>query len=147
MVKAEWRKIYQHGWSIRYWIYASAAAAAVEGLKMDIEPLGEVSEIIQADGEPLKLLGPCRIFLESDDLGGRRIIYCAVLNRGKRKETIISIDYLKKWNLLYQTVPIESVDDYIERKYLNNKYSAYNTSLSNKIESTCTRRVGIKGSR
>ena len=43
--------------------------AVVEGLKMKIEPLREVSEIIQADGEPLKLLGSCRIILESDNLG------------------------------------------------------------------------------
>ena len=42
----------------------------VEGLKMKLEPLKEVSEIIQADGQPLKLLGLCRMFLESDNLGG-----------------------------------------------------------------------------
>ena len=91
--------------------------AVSEGLKMEIEPLREVSEIIQADGEPLKLLGSCRIFLESDNFGGRRMIDCAVIDGGKSKETLISIDYLKKWNLLHQTFPIESVDDYIECKF------------------------------
>ena len=44
--------------------------AVVKGLKMELEPLKEVSEIIQADGQPLKLLGLCRMFLESDNLGG-----------------------------------------------------------------------------
>ena len=63
------------------------------------------------------------------------MIDCAVIDGGKSKQTLISIDYLKKWNLLHQTFPNESIDDYIERKYLNNKYSAYYTSLSNKIES------------
>ena len=41
--------------------------AVVEGLKMELEPLKEVSEIIQVDGQPLKLLGFCRMFLESDN--------------------------------------------------------------------------------
>ena len=63
------------------------------------------------------------------------MIDCAVIDGGKSKETLISIDYLKKWNLLHQTFPFESVDDYIEQKYLNNKYSAYYTSLSNHITS------------
>ena len=44
--------------------------AVAEGLKMEIEPLREVSKIIQADGDPLKVLGSCRMFLESDNLGG-----------------------------------------------------------------------------
>ena len=33
---------------------------------MEIAPLSEVLEIIQADGEPLKLLGTCRMFIESE---------------------------------------------------------------------------------
>ena len=52
--------------------------AKIEGLKMEIEPLREVSEIIQADGS-------CRIFLESDKLGERRMIDCAVIDGGKAK--------------------------------------------------------------
>ena len=70
---------------------------------MKIEPLMEVSEIIQADGQSLKLLGSVRMFLESDNLNGRRMIDCAVIDGGKSKETLISIDYLKKWNLLHLT--------------------------------------------
>ena len=45
--------------------------AVVEGLKMELELLKEVSEIIQADGQPLKLLESCRMILESDNLGDR----------------------------------------------------------------------------
>ena len=70
--------------------------AVVEGLTIEVEPLREVSEIIQANGEPLKLLGSCRIFLESDNLGGQRMIDCAVIDGEKSKDTLISIDYLKK---------------------------------------------------
>ena len=110
--------------------------AVVEGLKMEIEPIREVSEIIQADGESLKLLGSCRMFLKSDNLGGRRMIDCAVIDRGKSKETLISIDYLKKRNVRHQIFPNESINDYIERKYLINRYSAYYTCLSNQMEST-----------
>ena len=98
---------------------------------MELEPLKEVSEIIQVDGQPFKLLEYCRMFLESDNLGGRRMINCAVIDGGKSKETLISIDYLKKWNLLHQTFSLETNDDYFERMFKNNKYSALYSLLSN----------------
>ena len=63
--------------------------AVVEDLKLEIEPLGEISEIIQADRQSLKLL-------KSDNLNGRRMIDCAVIDGGRSRETLISIDYLKK---------------------------------------------------
>ena len=46
------------------------------------------------------------------------------------------IEYLKKWNLLHPTFPLEPVDSYVERKSKDNKYSALYTSLSNKLESS-----------
>ena len=60
--------------------------AVFEGLKMEIEPLREVSEIILADGQSLKLLGSVRMFLESDNLNGRRMIDCAVIDGVKSKK-------------------------------------------------------------
>ena len=71
------------------------------------------------------------------------MIDCAVIYGGKSKETLISKDYLKKWNLLHQKFPNESIDDYIERKYFNDKYPAYYTHLLNQLESTifCFREV------
>ena len=68
----------------------------VEDRNLEIVPLDEVSEIIQADGKPLKLLGPVRMYLESENLNGRRMIKCAVIHAGKSRETLISIEYLKK---------------------------------------------------
>ena len=96
----------------------------VEDLNLKIEPLDEVSDIYQADGTPLKLLGSVWMFLESDNLSGRRMIKWAVVDAGKSRETLISIEYLKKWNLLHPTFPFESVDNYVERKSKDNKYSA-----------------------
>ena len=64
------------------------------------------------------------------------MIKCAVIDAGKSRETLISIEYLKKWNLLHPTFPFESVDNYVERKSKDNKYSALYTSLSNKLESS-----------
>ena len=110
--------------------------AVVEGLKMEIKHLREVKEIIQADGQSLKLLGSVRMFLESDKLNGRRMIDFVVIDGGKNRETLISIDYLKKWNLLHQTFPLETIDDYVERKINNNKYSALYSRLSNQLESS-----------
>ena len=46
----------------------------VEDLDLKKEPLTEVSDIYQADGTALKLLGNVRMFLESENLIGRRMI-------------------------------------------------------------------------
>ena len=51
----------------------------VEDLDLKIEPLTEVSDIYQADGTALKLLGTVRMFMEYDNLNGRRMIKCAVI--------------------------------------------------------------------
>ena len=75
-----------------------------------------------------QLLGSVRMFLESDNLNGRRMIDCALINGGRSKETLISIVYLKKWNLLHQTFILETIDDFVERKFKNNKYSALYSS-------------------
>ena len=61
---------------------------------MAIEPsLKEVLEIIQANGKPLKRLGGCRMFIEADNLGGRRMINCAVIYGEGSKEKLISLEY------------------------------------------------------
>ena len=78
---------------------------AVEGMKMEISPLRVVLVIIQANGELLKLLGTCRMFIEADNFGGRRMIDCAVIDVGEIKETIILLGYLKQWNLLHESFP------------------------------------------
>ena len=75
------------------------------------------------------------MFLESDNLNGRRMIKCAVIEAGTSREILISIEYLKKWNLLHPTFPFQSVDNYVEEKSKNNEYSALYTNLSNKLES------------
>ena len=58
------------------------------------------------------------------------MINCAVIDGGGSQETLISLEYLKKWNLLHKTFPHESINKFVVRKYLN-KYSAFYTSLSN----------------
>ena len=108
----------------------------VEDLDLKIEPLTEVSDIYQADGTALKLLGTVRMFLESNNLNGRHMIKCTVIEAGTSREILISIEYLKKWNLLHPTFLFESVDNYVERKSKDNKYSAVYTNLSNKLESS-----------
>ena len=63
------------------------------------------------------------------------MIKCAVIDAGTSRETLISIEYLKKWNLLHPTFPFDSVDNYVERKSKDNKYTALYTNLSNELES------------
>ena len=58
------------------------------------------------------------------------------MDAGESRETLISIEYLKKWNLLHPTFPLETVDSYVELKSKDNRYSALYSSLSNKLESS-----------
>ena len=75
------------------------------------------------------------MFFESDAWTGRRMIECAVIDTRNSIETLISIQYLKKWNLLHPTFPLKSIDSYVERKAKDSKYSALYSNLSNKLES------------
>ena len=56
---------------------------------MEVSPSREVLEIIQANGEPLKILVTCRMSIEANNLGGRRMTDCAVIDGGGSMETLI----------------------------------------------------------
>ena len=70
--------------------------SVVEGIGLKIEPLKEVLEIISANVKPLELLGSCRMFIKADNLGGMRMINCAVIDGEGSQETLILLEHLKK---------------------------------------------------
>ena len=51
-------------------------------------------------------------------------------NRRKAKETLISLEYLKKWGILHDSFPHENLDDFITRKYLNINTAYYSDVLN-----------------
>ena len=102
----------------------------VQDLKMKLSPVTKPLTIIQADGSALNIIGSEIIFLEAENLKGRRMIECAVIEGNGAREILISLEYLKKWGVLHETFPRENLDDYISRKYLN-KNTAYYTDVLN----------------
>ena len=84
---------------------------------MKQDPVKKPLVFIQADGSALKIIGSAIIFLEADNLKGRRMIECAVIDGNGARETLISLDYLKKWGILHETFPYENLDDFVNRKY------------------------------
>ena len=104
--------------------------SVVKALKMQVQPLSNELTIIEASGSQLKIEGTVRIYLEAEVLGGRKLLEAAVL-RGETeaKEILVSLGYLKKWDLLHDSFPMESVSSYINR--ISNKgYSAYSSLYS-----------------
>ena len=70
----------------------------IDDMKMKLEPVKEPFNIIQADGTALRIIGSATVFLESDNLKGRKMLECAVIDGDGSRETLISLEYLKKWD-------------------------------------------------
>ena len=88
----------------------------------------------------MEIIGIVKMFINNRVLGGHKKVEAAVM-QGERKETLISIQLLKKWDILHDSFPFQTVSDYIVSK--NNKlYQAYSCLIN------CTtpylRRVGEK---
>ena len=83
----------------------------------------EELDIINASGKSLAVLGTCKMFIENKILGGRKMVEAAVI-QGDRKETLISLQLLKKWDLIHDSFPHQTISDYIVNKS-NKKYTAY----------------------
>ena len=59
--------------------------AVTDNLKMKLSPMKVPLEILQADGTALHIIGSAIIFIEADNLKGRRMIECAVIDRNGSK--------------------------------------------------------------
>jgi len=81
--------------------------------------LDEVLQIVQASEETLKILGTVRMYLEADVLGCRRLVEFAVIGGEASNETLISLQLLKKWNMIHSSFPHESITDFVDRKHRN----------------------------
>ena len=65
------------------------------------------------------------MFIENEVFGSRKMAEAAVII-GDCKETLISLDLLKKWDLIHATFPHQTISDYINSK-TNKKFSAYSS--------------------
>ena len=88
---------------------------------MKLSPVINPLKIIQADGSALNVIGSSVLFLEAENMKGRRMIECAVIEGNGAREILISLEYLKRWGIVHETFPRENLDDYLSRKFFNNK--------------------------
>ena len=58
------------------------------------------------------------------------MLECALLDGNGSRETLISLEIIKKWGILHATFPYESLEDFVNRKYLN-KNTAYYSDVLN----------------
>ena len=53
------------------------------------------------------------MYIEAENMKGRRRIECAVIEGHGAREMLISLEYLKKWNIVHPTFPRENLEDYL----------------------------------
>ena len=58
------------------------------------------------------------------------MLECAVIYGNESRETLISLEMMKKWGILHPTFPNEIIEDFVNRKYLN-KNTCYYTDVLN----------------
>ena len=78
--------------------YPLMTTAVTNALKLEVKPLQGTLEIIDASGNALDVLGTIQMFIDSEILGGRKLVEAAVIE-GKKKETLFSLQLLKHWDL------------------------------------------------
>ena len=80
----------------------------IQDLKIKLSPVDKPMTIIQADGSALNIIGSAIIFLEAENMKGRRIIERAVIEGNGVREILISLEYLKKWRIVRETFPVKT---------------------------------------
>ena len=80
--------------------YPVTMKTVTDNMKAEIKPLRKTLTIIEVSGKSLEGLGIVKMFLEADVLGGRKLAEASVTEEEGSKETLISLDLLKKWDLI-----------------------------------------------
>ena len=80
------------------------STAVAKALGVEIKPLTKKLEIIDASDKIMDIIGTIRMYINNRVLGGRKLVEAAVVESNK-KETLISLDLLKKWDLVHDSFP------------------------------------------
>ena len=79
--------------------------AITKALGIEVTPLKQKLEMLDASNRIMEIIGTTRIFIENDVLGGRKCVEAAVIE-GEKKETLISLKLLKRWDLIHDSLRI-----------------------------------------
>ena len=66
----------------------------------------------------MDIIGTIHMYIDNRVLGGRKLVEAAVVESDK-KETLISLDLLKKWDLVHDSFPFQTMSDYLNSKKIN----------------------------
>ena len=72
----------------------------------------------------MEIIGTAKIYIENDVLGGRKCVEAAV-TRSNKKETLISLSLLKKWDLVHDSFPRQTISEYVYNIQRNKNLKAY----------------------
>ena len=98
-----------------------------EAIRKNINPLTRPIEIVEASGDNLKILGTVQAYLECEVLGGRKLVEAAVIEGEGASEVLVSLGLMKKWDLIHDSFPQETVSDFLTR--MTNKTKIAYSSL------------------
>ena len=80
------------------------STVVAKGIGAEVKPLTKNLEIIDASGKIMDIIGTIRMYTDNRVLGGRKLVEATVVESNK-KETLISLDLLKKWDLVHESFP------------------------------------------
>ena len=105
----------------------------VKDLKMVPKPFKEKMTITDASGNSLDIIGTITVFLSAQVLGERRRMVQAAVLRGNMvdREVLLSLQLLKKWDLVHDSFPNQTVSSYF---YSNKHIKQYSARYSNHSE-------------
>ena len=86
------------------------STAVAEALGVEVKPLTKKLEIIDASDRIMEIIGTIRMYIDNRVLGWRKLVEAAVVKSDK-KETLISLDLLKKWDLVHDSFPHQTVSE------------------------------------
>ena len=85
--------------------------------KLTIKKLSKPKNVHEASGAKLDIIGTADMFVKIEAIGKTKKLRCLILRgSGVDREILISCKMLKRWNLIHDTFPHETVDNYVKRK-------------------------------
>ena len=84
--------------------------------KLTIRRLSKPKNVHEASGAKLDIIGTADMFVKIAAIGKTKKLRCLILREsGVDREVLISCKMLKRWDLLHETFPYETVRQYVKR--------------------------------
>merc|ERR1712215_407674 len=85
--------------------------------KLTIKSLSKPKNVHDASGAKLDIIGTADMFVKIEAIGKTKKLRCLILRgSGVDREILISCKMLKQWNLIHESFPHETVDNFVKRK-------------------------------